>query len=465
MSDHRSRKRFSSRHLRGLLALGALSLLSACAQQGPQADLQIPVAQEEAQYRARAKSYYAPPGSPEDPWGPYIVEAAQRFDVPELWVRSVIQRESGGRMFQNGQLVTSAPGAMGLMQLMPPTYDEMKRSLDLGDDPYDPHDNIIAGTAYLRQMYDIYGSPGFLAAYNAGPGRLEDFLGRNRVLPKETRNYVAAIGHQIAGVWPTNRSRADLMVASHESPQNVAYAAAAMPSAETNSVRQAWARRTSGAQPVGDSEDHTPVQVAEAPAEATAPTAAPAYTRSWARVSRNPEATPAASQSVAAVWQARLKAQDATPAAVPAEADSPDAAAAPSPQQPVTSAAPPSSTGAGFHLVSPAQAEPAPLVARSLHAAPAARVGTTSAAQRVWAIQVGAFSSQALAQEATSQARSRAAGDLGGARSQVASVKMGRGQLYRARLIGLSREEATAACHRLDSRTSNCVVVSPQSGR
>ena len=225
--------------------------------------------QEADAYRARARQNYTPPGPPEDPWGPYITEAAQRFDVPELWIRAVMQRESGGQLFHNGQFVTSQPGAMGLMQLMPPTYDEMRRRYDLGPDAYEPHDNIIAGTSYLRQMYDIYGSPGFLAAYNSGPGRLDDFLDRSHTLPRETREYVAFIGPRIAGVSPVNRSQADLMIAARaqaraqsraqggtrhgrggrqvigaDQPLQVAEA----PSAESAAVRAAWGARAKAGQ-------------------------------------------------------------------------------------------------------------------------------------------------------------------------------------------------------------------------
>ena len=116
---------------------------------------------------------------------------------------------SGGNQYQNGQLITSSAGAMGLMQVMPETYDELQGRYSLGDDPFDPHDNILAGTAYLREMYDIYGSPGFLAAYNAGPRRLDDYLSNNRSLPDETRRYVAMIGPNIVGVYPTSRSPAE----------------------------------------------------------------------------------------------------------------------------------------------------------------------------------------------------------------------------------------------------------------
>ena len=150
-----------------------------------------------------------PPGPPEDPWGPYIREAGKRFDVPEIWIRSVMRVESGGNEYQNGQLITSSAGAMGLMQVMPETYDELHGRYSLGDDPFDPHDNILAGTAYLREMYDIYGSPGFLAAYNAGPRRLDDYLSNNRPLPDETRRYVAMIGPNIVGVYPNSRSPAE----------------------------------------------------------------------------------------------------------------------------------------------------------------------------------------------------------------------------------------------------------------
>ena len=63
----------------------------------------------------------------------------------------------------------------------------------LGADPFDPHDNILAGAAYLRELHDRYGSPGFLAAYNAGPARYEDHLATGQPLPAETRAYVALL--------------------------------------------------------------------------------------------------------------------------------------------------------------------------------------------------------------------------------------------------------------------------------
>ena len=140
---------------------------------------------------------------------PYVAEAGRRFDVPQSWIRNVMHTESGGQLYVNGQLVTSPVGAMGLMQLMPETYQELEAEYGLGDDPYNPHDNIMAGTAYLREMYDLFGSPGFLAAYNAGPQRLNEYLTDGRPLPDETTHYVAMIEPYIQGDMPQGRSPAD----------------------------------------------------------------------------------------------------------------------------------------------------------------------------------------------------------------------------------------------------------------
>ena len=209
-----SASRTSSR-LRASACLAVLALLSACAGHHQQ-----DAAQEAQQYLARARHNYTPPGPPSDPWGPYIVEASAKYDMPERWIREVIRAESGGRLYEHGVLITSAPGAMGLMQVMPPTYDELRARYSLGDDPYDPHDNIMAGTAYMRELYDIYGSPGFLAAYNAGPGRLDDYLTRNRPLPDETRNYVAKIGPYIQDTAPNRPSQA-MQYAMNQLPINI----------------------------------------------------------------------------------------------------------------------------------------------------------------------------------------------------------------------------------------------------
>ena len=118
----------------------------------------------------------------------HVAEAAQRFGLPEQWIYAVMRAESAGQIG-----AVSSAGAMGLMQLMPGTWARQRTRFGLGSDPFDPRDNILAGASYLREMYDSYGAPGFLAAYNAGPGRYQDWRDRGRPLPAETRAYVARI--------------------------------------------------------------------------------------------------------------------------------------------------------------------------------------------------------------------------------------------------------------------------------
>src|SRR3546814_7092542 len=100
-----------------------------------------------------------------DPHAGFVTEAARRFAIPELWIRAVMRVESRG-----DARAISPKGAIGLMQVMPATWTEMRTRYAIGPDPYDPRDNILAGAAYLREMTDRYGSPGFLASYNAGHG-------------------------------------------------------------------------------------------------------------------------------------------------------------------------------------------------------------------------------------------------------------------------------------------------------
>ncbi|RVM16508.1 lytic transglycosylase domain-containing protein [Sinorhizobium meliloti] len=132
--------------------------------------------------------------SPSDPYAGHIADAARRFGVPESWIRAVIHVESRSRV----RAISSA-GAMGLMQIMPATWADLRARHGLGNDPFNPRDNIMAGAAYLREMHDRYGSPGFLAAYNAGPGRYEEYRATGRALPAETRAYVAALAPIIGG--------------------------------------------------------------------------------------------------------------------------------------------------------------------------------------------------------------------------------------------------------------------------
>lgn len=132
-------------------------------------------------------------------WRPYINEASARFGVPVAWIERVMRAESGGRTTANGRPVRSSAGAMGLMQLMPPTWADMRARLGLGSNPDDPRDNILAGTLYLRLMYDRFGYPGLFAAYNAGPKRYADYLAGRVRLPSETVGYLAIVAPSGAG--------------------------------------------------------------------------------------------------------------------------------------------------------------------------------------------------------------------------------------------------------------------------
>lgn len=344
-----------------LIAILAVALLSACASTQPG-----------LRGGGQASHSYAPPGPPDDPWGPYIVEASKRFDVPERWIREVMRQESGGRTYMGGRPITSSAGAMGLMQVMPGTYEELRARHGLGPDPYHPRDNIMAGTAYIREMYDLYGSPAFLAAYNAGPRRLESYLYGNQGLPAETRRYVASVGPYIVDSHPQRRAPAEI------------YAAAAIP------LNIPPGRRG-------------PVQYASA-------------------------ATPAPQPARSVVQVAQL----------------PSPARQPAPTR-VAALPPPASSG-GFRLVSQAQAS----------TLPRARAASGGA----WAVQVGAFASESQARGAIGRARDQAR-ELGSGRNAVTSVRQGRGTLFRARVIDLSRDTAVSACERIARARGNCIVLSP----
>lgn len=128
-----------------------------------------------------------------------IARASARFAIPEALIHAVIAAESNFMVH-----AVSPKGAMGLMQLMPGTWGELRLRYSLGADPFDPYDNIMAGTAYLRELLDRYGDPGFLAAYNAGPGRYESYLRGARRLPAETLAYVAGLSSVPLGGGPSS---------------------------------------------------------------------------------------------------------------------------------------------------------------------------------------------------------------------------------------------------------------------
>jgi len=204
------------RRVTSLLACAALSALAAACAGGP------PRSVSQAEIDA------------------YVAEASGRFGMPEPWIREVIRQESGGRTTLNGKPIVSKAGAMGLMQLMPGTYEEMRRKHGLGSDPFEPRDNILAGTAYLREMYNLFGSPGFLGAYNCGPRCYGDYLAGNRGLPSETRNYIASVAPRLDR--SPGPAGTDVMVASAPpQPPAGAVTLAPLPSASVPRVTVAEA--------------------------------------------------------------------------------------------------------------------------------------------------------------------------------------------------------------------------------
>lgn len=116
--------------------------------------------------------------------GEYLAVAkamAAKHGIPEDLFLRLIQQESG---WNPGAV--SHKGASGLAQLMPGTAQKLGVNID------DPHENLEGGARYLRMMYDKFGTWKLaLAAYNAGPGAVEEHGG---VPPyAETQNYVKAI--------------------------------------------------------------------------------------------------------------------------------------------------------------------------------------------------------------------------------------------------------------------------------
>jgi len=395
--------------LRLAACLAVLAALAACSSPD-----QTSAKQETARYLAHARGNYTPPGPPSDPWGPYIKEASVRFDMPETWVRAVMRQESGGRLYRaNGDLITSGAGAMGLMQVMPGTYDELRSRYDLGDDPFHPRDNIMAGVAYMREMYDIYGSPGFLAAYNAGPARLDDYLTNNRGLPDETRKYVASIGPNLYG-QPNVRSPAEqfeMNALPLRIPAGLRYGRGGAVQLASNGVYNAGSGRTESRQAIQVAQVPVPAPVPVVVAAAPIPAAAPVP----------PPVSPAPRQQYAVAI---------TP---------PAPVAAPVPAAP-----------AGIRLIAPAMAAETSAMRRG-----------GSSASGTWAIQVGAYANQAQAQAAINQARDQARGELGVGKPTVGTVTQGHSILYRARMTGLAKETAVQACQKIARGKMNCIVLSP----
>ena len=375
-----------------LAALFMLAALSGCAgsRDGP--------------YEAGYVPYNGvPPGPSGDPWGPFIRQAAGRFDVPEPWIRAVMRQESGGRPG-----ATSRAGAMGLMQVMPGTYEGLRARYGLGPDPYHPRDNVLAGTAYLREMYEQFGSPHFLAAYNAGPNRLNDHLASGRELPWETQDYLARLAPQVAGIEPARRARPDA---------GTAYAAAAPYTAPAIRLRPPRAA----------------VEPVYAPAAAVS-----AGLPEGVVISYVPDPDPA---DLAPPDPPAAPGEAFAPAPGTTLAPSPGGAFAPSPS--------------GMDRARPI-APPQPAVwsrPPPLRPTPQSAPGTPGG----WAVQVAALPSPTAARALADQA----AGLVGqlGARAEVQPAPDA--GLYRARVSGLTRGGAEAACARLRARGDCIVVPSP----
>ena len=112
-----------------------------------------------------------------------ISQASEKFSLEPSLVKAVIKAESG---FDHKAV--SSKGAQGLMQLMPDTADEMAV-----DDPYNPEQNIFGGAKYLSRLMERYNNDVklVLAAYNAGPERVDKYKG---VPPfKETRTFITRV--------------------------------------------------------------------------------------------------------------------------------------------------------------------------------------------------------------------------------------------------------------------------------
>jgi soluble lytic murein transglycosylase-like protein len=116
------------------------------------------------------------------PYAAKVQELAARYDLSPALIEAVVWQESRWRAG-----AVSPVGARGLAQLMPGTAQS------LGVNPDDPMANLEGGARYLRQQLDRFGGDleKALAAYNAGPGRVEQAGGVPRI--RETQTYVAAV--------------------------------------------------------------------------------------------------------------------------------------------------------------------------------------------------------------------------------------------------------------------------------
>ncbi len=442
------------RSLRPTIALSVLALLAGCGQ--TVSDGGGAVAVHSGYQRPTS---YDPPGPPGDPWGPWIREASRRFDIPERWIREVMRQESAGRA-----TATSHAGAMGLMQVMPGTYRELRRRYGLGPDPYHPYDSIMAGTAYLREMYNLFGSPAFLAAYNAGPRRLEDYLWNSRGLPGETRNYVARIGPRIIGTHPNRRAPPEIYAAA-EIPLRIPPGPRRMDSGTMLALRE-QRRAAEETIQIAQLPPGPVVRMDPIPDGSTTPPVAYQLASAGPVVRMDPipdGSTPEGAEQLAIAERRAAAGIAASEAAAPSPAPrTPPAtrtalAAASPPARPAPPAVAPG-TSRGFGLVASARASTLPA---SLRPPPKPTTRPEPARGGTWAVQVGAFSSEKQARSTAGAAR-RAAGNAGV--MSVQRLGSGRQTLYRARVVGLTQASAQQACERM-RRNGACILLSPDAQR
>lgn len=310
---------------------------------------------------------WKPPGPSADPWGPYINQSSQRFNVPDQWIRAVMMQESRGYQYYNKRPITSPHGAKGLMQLKTPAYRDMAKRYKLGKDPYNPLDNIMAGTAYIRILYNKFGAPGFVAAYHGGPGTLSNHLNKGSSLPKETKKYLASVSPKLGNDVPMSGP---------------------------------FAKYASGSSRRSNSKTPLPLEAYYSP-KSYAPTT---------MVAQN-------------IVQPRQKKNTVV-------ANS---------YKPMTP-------------IYPTQRQATPDIVQVAYV-PDTNTGGN------WGIQVGAYSSASLAQQATSRAQRNAGGSLSSASQSIQTVNKNGSTLYRARLTGVNQIAAIQACRQLKQKGINCVTV------
>ena len=434
------------RRLQRILRLLPILLLAACGQQGAYAPGggRVEIGADGWKW-ASPQRYYPPPGPAEDPWGPYIREAAARFRVPGHWVRAVMHQESSGE-----QQATSPVGAMGLMQVMPATYEGLRVRYQLGDDPYDPHNNILAGTAYIREMYDRFGSPGFLAAYNAGPDRVDSYLAGQSALPDETVNYVAAITPNLgtdvprSGPFATYASRSGRA----QRPTIASLAAGCDVNAAYNPNHPCTTLLHAAEQPVYAQQAYAPEAVVRQVGAGGCDLDA-AYD----------PAHPCTSEPQSRAVSSTASVQRAPAGAIQlASAANCDPNAAYNPARPCHAA-----TVASTVVLPPARGRPlSAAYHQSTTPSPRAPPSHPPEPAGGWAIQVGAFANPGLARAVAEGARAQAPDQLRSAALALQpTAPFGGKVLYRARLAHLSASAASSACARLNHRQLPCVVVPP----